>query len=125
MYYENDVNIFYCGLLLVEYEVGGDYNFVLDDYYLIECIVFDINYEWLLFNDVILNIFVYWSDVSCDYWCYSVDIEVLNEVNSWVYIDSLIGNNCLFECVGIEICLILEYSFMGVEVNSEFGLCFM
>ena len=123
--YENDANISYRGLLLAEYEAGEDYNPAPDDYYLTERTAFDINHEWSLSNDATLNTLVYWSDVSRDYWRYSVDTEASNEANRWVYTDSLTGNNRSFERVGIETRLTLEHSLMGVEANSEFGLRFM
>ena len=123
--HENEANISYRGLLLAEYEAGEDYNPAPDDYYLTERTAFDINHEWSLSNDATLNTLVYWSDVSRDYWRYSVDTEASNEANSWVYTDSLTGNNRSFERVGIETRLTLEHSLMGVEANSEFGLRFM
>ena len=87
---------------MVDYLNGERYNLVSDDWYLINRILFDLNYEVVLNNDVKVNILFYWSEIICDYWCYNVDMVVLNVVGCWVYIDVLIGNNCSFERLGIE-----------------------
>jgi Fe(3+) dicitrate transport protein len=124
-HHENEANISYRGLLLADYEAGEDYNPAPDDYYLTERTAFDINHEWSVSNDAVLNTVVYWSDVTRDYWRYNVDTAASNAANRWVYTDSLTGNNRSFERVGIETRLTLDHDLFGLEANSEFGLRFM
>lgn len=123
--YENDANISYRGLLLSDYEDGATYNPSPDDYYLTDRTAFDINHEWQLSSEATLNTVVYWSDISRDYWRYSVDTDASNEAGRWVYTDALTGNNRSFERIGIESRLSLDHTFMGKPASSEFGLRFM
>jgi Fe(3+) dicitrate transport protein len=123
--YENDANISYRGLLLGDYNNNETYNPAPDDYFLTDRTAFDINHEWGISDDVILKTVVYWSEMTRDYWRYSVDTNASNEAGRWIYTDALTGNNRAFERQGIESRLSVEHTLFGLSASSEFGLRFM
>lgn len=123
--YENEANISYRGLLLNDYNEGADYNPAPDDYFLTDRTAFDVNHEWALSDEATLNTVVYWSEVSRDYWRYSVDTAASNDAGRWVYTDSLTGNNRSFDRYGIESRLTVDHQIFGKSASSEFGLRFM
>ncbi|QIB65094.1 TonB-dependent receptor family protein [Kineobactrum salinum] len=124
-WYENDANISYRGLLLEDYRAGRDYNPAPDDYFLTDRLGFDLNYEWRISDRATLKTLAYWSEVSRDYWRYSVDTPASNAAGRWVYTDDLTGNNRSFERYGIETRLTLDHDLFGFANEAEFGLRFM
>ena len=123
--YENDANISYRGLLLNDYLEGEDYNPAPDDYFITDRTAFDINHEWSVSSHAVLKTVVYWSEMSRDYWRYSVDTAASNAAERWVYTDALTGNNRSFERQGIETRLSVDHTLFGMDANSEFGLRYM
>lgn len=121
-YYKNDANISYRGLFLDAYEAGESYNPAPDDYFLTERQSFDINHEWDINNEALLKTVVYWSDVSRDYWRYSVDTDASNDAGRWVYTDDLTGNNRSFERVGFDSRLTIQNALFDVQGEAEMGL---
>jgi Fe(3+) dicitrate transport protein len=124
-YHENDANISYRGLLLEDYRAGADYNPAPDDYFLTDRIGLDLNHEWRLSERATLKTLAYWSEVTRDYWRYSVDTAASNDAGRWIYTDSLTGNNRSFERYGIETRLALQHQLFGIASDAEFGLRFM
>lgn len=125
-YHENDANISYRGLLLDDYRRGKTYNPAPDDYYLTDRKAFDVNHEWLINDRATLTTLVYWSEVTRDYWRYSVDTPAAsNDAGRWVYTDALTGNNRSFERYGIESRLAVDHTLFGISNEAEFGLRFM
>lgn len=123
--HENDANISYRGLLLEDYQAGATYNPAPDDWFLSERTGFDVNHEWTLSDSATLKTLIYWSEVSRDYWRYSVDTDASNEAGRWVYTDDLTGNNRTFERHGIESRLTVNHALFGLENQAEFGLRYM
>jgi Fe(3+) dicitrate transport protein len=123
--YENDANISYRGLLLSDYNNDEVYNPAPDDYFLTDRTAFDINHEWSITNNAVLKTVVYWSEMSRDYWRYSVDTNASTEAGRWVYTNDLTGNNRAFERQGIETRLSIDHTLFGLVSSSEFGLRFM
>ncbi|SDU11508.1 TonB-dependent receptor family protein [Halopseudomonas salegens] len=124
-WYENDANISYRGLLLDDYRSGKTYNPAPDDYYLTDRKAFDVNHEWHLNDRATLRTLAYWSEVTRDYWRYSVDTAASNAAGRWVYTDDLTGNNRSFERFGVETRLTLDHDLFGWINQAEFGLRFM
>ncbi|OWL89359.1 TonB-dependent receptor family protein [Halopseudomonas aestusnigri] len=124
-WYENDANISYRGLFLQDYRDGRTYNPAPDDYFLTDRRAFDINHEWFLSDQATLQTLVYWSEMTRDYWRYSVDTAASNAAGRWVYTDSLTGNNRSFERLGAETRLMLDHNLFGLMSEAEFGLRFM
>lgn len=124
-WYENDANISYRGLLLDDYRSGKTYNPAPDDYYLTDRKAFDVNHEWHLNDRATLRTLAYWSEVTRDYWRYSVDTTASNSAGRWVYTDDLTGNNRSFERFGVETRLTLDHDLFGWINQAEFGLRFM
>ncbi|HBQ41468.1 MAG TPA: TonB-dependent siderophore receptor [Halieaceae bacterium] len=124
-WYENDANISYRGLLLGDYEAGSTYNPAPDDYFLTDRVAFDLNHAWRLNDQAQLQTVAYWSEVSRDYWRYSVDTDASNEAGRWVYTDTLTGNNRSFERVGLDTRLQLDHQLFGLENEAEFGFRIM
>lgn len=124
-YYENDANISYRGLFLNDYLAGETYNPAPDDYYLQDRVAFDVNHEWHFGQTATLKTVAYWSEVSRDYWRYSVDTAASNEAGRWVYTDDLTGNNRSFERVGIETRLSFSGELFGMPARNEFGFRYM
>lgn len=124
-WHENDANISYRGLLRDDYRAGRTYNPAPDDWYLTDRVAFDLNHQWTLSDSATLNTLVYWSDVTRDYWRYSVDTAASNAAGRWVYTDDLTGNNRSFERYGVETRLSLDHNLFGIANEAEFGLRFM
>lgn len=120
-FHENDANISYRGILLDEYRAGADRNPAPDDWYLQERQAVDLNHEWLISDSTTLKTLFYWSDVSRDYWRYSVDTPASNVAGRWVYTDALTGNNRSFERLGAETRLSIAHAFGGLTADTEFG----
>ena len=124
-WYENDANISYRGMFLQDYRDGRTYNPAPDDYFLTDRRAFDINHEWFLSDQATLQTLVYWSEMTRDYWRYSVDTAASNAAGRWVYTDSLTGTNRSFERLGAETRLMLDHNLFGLMSEAEFGLRFM
>ena len=124
-WYENDANISYRGMFLQDYRDGRTYNPAPDDYFLTDRRAFDINHEWFLSDQATLQTLVYWSEMTRDYWRYSVDTVASNAAGRWVYTDDLTGNNRSFERLGAETRLMLDHNLFGLTNQAEFGLRFM
>jgi Fe(3+) dicitrate transport protein len=124
-WYENEANISYRGLLLEDYKKGATYNPAPDDFFLTDRNSFDLSHEWILNNSATLKTVAYYSEVTRDYWRYSVDTAASNAAGRWIYTDSLTGNNRSFERVGVETRLTLDNVFWGVDGEAEFGLRYM
>lgn len=120
-FHENDANISYRGIFLDAYQAGADYNPAPDDWYLQERQAVDLNHEWLISDSTTLKTLFYWSDVSRDYWRYSVDTAASNLAGRWVYTDALTGNNRSFERLGAESRLAVAHEFGGLTADTEFG----
>ena len=120
--YENDANISYRGLFLDDYLAGKTYNPAPDDYYLTERKSFDINHEWDISDAALLKTVVYWSEVSRDYWRYSVDTDASNLAGRWIYTDDLTGNNRSFERIGFDSRLTLDHELFGMNNQAEIGV---
>ncbi|MFT5541019.1 MAG: Fe(3+) dicitrate transport protein [Glaciecola sp.] len=123
--YENDANISYRGVFLGDYQSGETYNPAPDDYFLTDRTAFDINHEWSISSDVVLKTVVYWSEMSRDYWRYSVDSAASTEAGRWIYTDAVTGNNRGFERQGVETRLSIEHTLFNMPSSSEFGLRYM
>ncbi|UJJ31335.1 TonB-dependent receptor family protein [Halopseudomonas maritima] len=124
-WYENDANISYRGMFLQDYRDGRTYNPAPDDYFLTDRRAFDINHEWFISDRATLQTLAYWSELTRDYWRYSVDTAASNAAGRWVYTDSLTGNNRSFERIGLETRLMLDHDLFGLVNEAEFGLRFM
>ena len=124
-WYENEANISYRGLLLEDYKKGATYNPAPDDFFLTDRNSFDLSHEWILNNSATLKTVAYYSEVTRDYWRYSVDTAASNAAGRWIYTDSLTGNNRSFERVGVETRLTLDNVFLGVDGEAEFGFRYM
>ncbi|HDZ08343.1 TonB-dependent receptor family protein [Pseudohongiella sp.] len=120
-FHENDANISYRGVFLDAYRSGADYNPAPDDWYLQERQAVDLNHEWIINDATTLKTLFYWSDVSRDYWRYSVDTPASNLAGRWVYTDALTGNNRSFERLGAETRLSLAHEWGGLTADTEFG----
>lgn len=121
-HYENDANISYRGLFLQDYLDEKTYNPAPDDYFLTERNAFDVNHEWDINDTTSLKTVVYWSDVSRDYWRYSVDTGASKAAGRWVYTDDLTGNNRSFERIGFDTRLNIAHNTFGVENQTEIGV---
>jgi Fe(3+) dicitrate transport protein len=124
-WYDNDANISYRGLLLEDYRKGAEYNPAPDDYFLTDRQSVDVSHEWVLNSQATLKTVAYYSEVTRDYWRYSVDTAASTAAGRWVYTDSLTGNNRAFERVGFESRLQLTNTWFGLDGEAEFGLRYM
>ncbi|WP_341705884.1 TonB-dependent siderophore receptor [Halopseudomonas sp.] len=124
-WYENDANISYRGMFLQDYRDGRTYNPAPDDYFLTDRRAFDINHEWFISDRATLQTLAYWSEMTRDYWRYSVDTAASNAAGRWVYTDSLTGNNRSFERFGLETRLMLDHNLFGLINEAEFGVRLM
>ena len=124
-WYDNDANISYRGLLLDDYRKGAEYNPAPDDYFLTDRQSADVSHEWVLNSQATLKTVAYYSEVTRDYWRYSVDTAASNAAGRWVYTDALTGNNRAFERVGFESRLQLTNTWFGLDGEAEFGLRYM
>lgn len=124
-WYDNDANISYRGLLLDDYRKGAEYNPAPDDTFLTDRQSADVSHEWVLNSQATLKTVAYYSEVTRDYWRYSVDTAASTAEGRWVYTDSLTGNNRAFERVGFESRLQLTNTWFGLDGEAEFGLRYM
>ena len=124
-WYDNDANISYRGLLLDDYRKGAEYNPAPDDYFLTDRQSADVSHEWVLNSQATLKTVAYYSEVTRDYWRYSVDTAASNAAGRWVYTDALTGNNRAFERIGFESRLQLTNTWFGLDGEAEFGLRYM
>lgn len=124
-WYDNDANISYRGLLLDDYRKGAEYNPAPDDTFLTDRQSVDVSHEWVLNSQATLKTVAYYSEVTRDYWRYSVDTAASTAAGRWVYTDSLTGNNRAFERVGFESRLQLTNTWFGLDGEAEFGLRYM
>ncbi|QHJ88919.1 TonB-dependent receptor [Aequoribacter fuscus] len=124
-WYDNDANISYRGLLLDDYRKGAEYNPAPDDYFLTDRQSADVSHEWVLNSQATLKTVAYYSEVTRDYWRYSVDTAASTTAGRWVYTDALTGNNRAFERVGFESRLQLTNTWFGLDGEAEFGLRYM
>lgn len=124
-WYDNDANISYRGLLLDDYRKGAEYNPAPDDTFLTDRQSADVSHEWVLNSQATLKTVAYYSEVTRDYWRYSVDTAASNAAGRWVYTDALTGNNRTFERVGFESRLQLTNTWFGLDGEAEFGLRYM
>ena len=124
-WYDNDANISYRGLLLDDYRKGAEYNPAPDDYFLTDRQSADVSHEWVLNSQATLKTVAYYSEVTRDYWRYSVDTAASTAAGRWVYTDALTGNNRAFERVGFESRLQLTNTWFGLDGEAEFGLRYM
>jgi Fe(3+) dicitrate transport protein len=122
---DNDANISYRGLLLEDYRKGAEYNPAPDDTFLTDRQSVDVSHEWVLNSQATLKTVAYYSEVTRDYWRYSVDTAASTAAGRWVYTDSLTGNNRAFERVGFESRLQLTNTWFGLDGEAEFGLRYM
>lgn len=124
-WYDNDANISYRGLLLDDYRKGAEYNPAPDDIFLTDRQSADVSHEWVLNSQATLKTVAYYSEVTRDYWRYSVDTAASTAAGRWVYTDALTGNNRAFERVGFESRLQLTNTWFGLDGEAEFGLRYM
>ncbi len=121
-WYENDANISYRGLLLDEYRAGATYNPAPDDWYLTDRTAVDLNHHFEISPGATLTSVVYWSNLTRDYWRYSVDTGASNDVGRWVYTDAVTGNNRAFDRYGVDVRLKLAHALFGLESSAELGM---
>lgn len=121
-HYQNDANISYRGLLLEEYQKGASYNPAPDDYFLTHRKAVDVNHEWELNDQALLKTVVYWSEVTRDYWRYSVDTNASNLAGRWIYTDAITGNNRTFSRVGLDSRLQMQNQLFSVPGQAEIGV---
>jgi Fe(3+) dicitrate transport protein len=121
-HYENDANISYRGLFVDDYQAGASYNPAPDDYFLTERTSIDFNHEWDINSNASLKTVVYWSEVSRDYWRYSVDTPASEAAGRWVYTDDLTGNNRSFERIGFDSRLTLQNNLFDITGEAEIGV---
>ncbi|BBP45406.1 TonB-dependent receptor [Thiosulfatimonas sediminis] len=121
-HYSNDANISYRGLFLDAYNQGATYNPAPDDYFLTDRNAIDLNHEWDINDKALLKTVVYWSEVSRDYWRYSVDTAASETAGRWVYTDDLTGNNRSFTRVGFDSRLNLQNNLLGFAGEAEMGV---
>ncbi len=123
--YRNDANISYRGLFLGEYEAGAEYNPAPDDWFITGRRSFDVNHEWDLSDKARLNTLVYTSETFRHYWRYNTDNAASAAAGSWIYTDTLNGNNRDFERLGIDTRLTLDHFVLGVSNEAEIGVRYM
>jgi Fe(3+) dicitrate transport protein len=124
-HYKNDANISYRGLFLDEYKAGAEYNPAPDDWFLTRRKSFDLNHQWDIAPDMTLNTLVYWSEMSLDYWRYSVNNAASAAAGRWIYTNALAGNNRAFDRVGLDSRLSLAHKGFGINSKAEFGIRIM
>ncbi len=124
-HYKNDANISYRGLFLNEYKAGAKYNPAPDDWFLTRRKSLDLNHQWDISPDMTLNTLAYWSEMSRDYWRYSVNNAASTAAGRWVYTNTLAGNNRAFERVGLDSRLSFAHTGFGINSKAEFGIRIM
>jgi Fe(3+) dicitrate transport protein len=123
--YDNDANISYRGLFLDEYRAGADHNPAPDDWFLTGRRSLDLNHEWKLGDNARLDTVVFASETYRDYWRYATNNSASTAAGSWVYADTLNGNNRSFERIGFDSRLGLDHASFGIASEAEIGLRFM
>jgi Fe(3+) dicitrate transport protein len=124
-HYENDANISYRGQHLNEFERGDDHNPAPDDYFLTGRQGFDLNHEWELSDNLRLNTLLFWSETYRDYWRYGVNSAASQAAGTWVYTDTVQGNNRAFERIGADTRLQINHGLFGIQNEAEIGLRYM
>lgn len=123
--YKSDANISYRGVFLNEYRNESRDNPAPDDWLLSGRRSLDLNHEWEISDTARLNTLVYGSETWRDYWRFNTNNAASAAARSWVYTDSLNGNNRAFERFGVESRLQLEHSLFGMTSEAELGLRYM
>lgn len=123
--YSNDANISYRGHFLQEYRNGASNNPAPDDYFLTERRSLDLNHEWDINANARLNTLVYGSEMVRDYWRFGTNNAASAAAGSWVFSNSLNGNNRAFERFGVDSRLHLEHQLFGIASETELGLRYM
>jgi Fe(3+) dicitrate transport protein len=121
-WYENDANISYRGLLSDEFRAGATYNPAPDDWYLTDRTSVDLNHRFQVSDRATLTSVAYWSNLTRDYWRYSVDTPASNAAGRWVYTDDLTGNNRSFDRYGIDTRLQFDHGLFGLDSDAEVGV---
>lgn len=124
-HYENDANISYRGVFLNEYYAGVDENPAPDDWFLTGRKSMDINHAWDVSATTRLETLFFWSTLYRDYWRFGVDSAASGTAGSWVYTNTVNGNNRSFERVGAETRLTVMHDLFGANGEAEFGLRYM
>ncbi len=123
--YSNDANISYRGHFLQEYRDGKSNNPAPDDYFLTGRRALDINHQWEISPSARLNTLVYGSQMHRDYWRFGTNNAASAAAESWVYTDSLNGNNRSFDRFGIDSRLHIEHELLGVASETELGVRYL
>jgi Fe(3+) dicitrate transport protein len=123
--YRSDANISYRGIFLNEYYAGSRDNPAADDWLLSGRRSIDLNHEWEISDTARLNTLVYGSATWRDYWRFNTNNAASAAARSWVYNDTLNGNNRSFERFGAESRLQLAHSLFGMTSEAELGLRYM
>lgn len=121
-WHENDANISYRGLLFGEYLAGASYNPAPDDWYLTDRTAMDLNHRFVISDRATLTSVAYWSNLTRDYWRYSVDTQASNAAGRWVYTDALTGNNRAFDRYGVDSRLRFDHRLLGLASEAELGV---
>ncbi len=123
--YQSDANISYRGIFLQEYYTESSSNPAPDDWLLSGRRSLDLNHEWEISETMRLNTLIYGSETWRDYWRFNTNNATSAAARSWVYTDTLNGNNRSFERFGVESRLRMEHSLFGMASESELGLRYM
>jgi Fe(3+) dicitrate transport protein len=123
--YRNDANISYRGHFLKEYQDGVSSNPAPDDYYLTGRRALDLNHEWEINPDARLNTLIYGSQMHRDYWRYATNNAASAQAGTWIYTDSLNGNNRAFDRFGVDTRLHLNHQLFGLASEAELGLRYL
>jgi Fe(3+) dicitrate transport protein len=123
--YSNDANISYRGHFLQEYRNDARNNPAPDDYFLTGRRSLDLNHEWEISPTATLNTLVFGSEMFRDYWRFGSNNAASAAASSWVYTDSLNGNNRAFERFGVDSRLSFEHQLLGLSSETELGLRYM
>jgi Fe(3+) dicitrate transport protein len=123
--YRNDANISYRGVFLQEYRTDSRRNPAPDDWFLTGHRQLNLNHEWDINESIRLNTLVYGSDTWRDYWRFNANNAASAANNSWVYTDTVNGNNRSFERFGLESRLQFDNTLLGMNGEAELGLRYM
>lgn len=123
--YESDANISYRGVFLNEYRSESRNNPAPDDWFLSGRRALDVNHEWKISDTMRLNTLAYVSETWRDYWRYATNNAASAAAGTWIYTNSLNGNNRAFERNGVDSRLQLEHSLFGIASEAELGVRYM
>ncbi|OGT74822.1 MAG: TonB-dependent receptor [Gammaproteobacteria bacterium RIFCSPLOWO2_02_FULL_57_10] len=123
--YESDANISYRGVFLNEYRSESRDNPAPDDWFLSGRRALDLNHEWEISDTMRLNTLAYVSETWRDYWRYGTNNAASAAAGTWIYTNSLNGNNRAFERTGVDSRLQLEHSLFGIASEAELGVRYM